>query len=157
MKLFNLMGGRLNNKTSVDAQKRGNNIHSSIVYQIHDYLKSNAVGYENRLKSYVIMQKFGITDNKTFRGYIEEIRQSPVLQKIICSEAGQHGGYWVATNEQEVQDTLDHLYNRAMEMLKTYSIIKNKLQADGQYRIKTSKYQTELIESILRSDSNGEN
>ena len=153
MKLFNLKGDRLNNKTNVDAQKRANNVHSSIVYQIHDYLKNNAVGYEKRVKSWVIMQEFGITDNKTFRGYIEEIRQSPVLQKIICSQAGQNGGYWVATNEQEVQDTLDHLYNRAMEMLKTYSIIRNKLKNDGQYRIKTSKYQTDLIESILRSNN----
>ena len=150
MKLFNLKGGRLNNKTNVDAQKRANNVHSSIVYQIHDYLKNNAVGYEKRVKSWVIMQKFGITDNKTFRGYIEEIRQSPVLQKIICSQAGQNGGYWVASNDKEVEDTLEHLYKRAIEMLKTYAIIKRKYKNDGQYRIKMTKYEKEIIESIMR-------
>lgn len=148
MKLFNLWGKKLN--TSLDEQKRANNKHSILAYRIHDYLKENAVGYEKRLKSWEIMKEFDITDNKTFRSYIEEIRQSPVLQKIICSEAGNNGGYWVAQNDKEVEDTLNHLYKRAMEMLKTYSIIKNKYKLDGQYRIKMTKYEKEIIESIMR-------
>ena len=144
MTIFDFIGDELNE------QKRANNKHSSIVYQIHDYLKNNAVGYENRLKSGQIMAKFGITDNKTFRGYIEEIRQSPVLQKIVCSEAGQNGGYWIATSDAEVEATLEHLYKRAIEMLKTYAIIKRKYKNDGQYRLKMTKYEKEIIESIMR-------
>lgn len=153
MKLFRFIG---NGWKELKAKDSKNNKHSTLAYMIHDYLKQNAVGYENRKKSYEIMRQFGIKDNKTFRDYIEEIRQSSIFQKIICSEAGSNGGYWVATNEQEVQETLDHLYKRAMGMLKTYAIIKNKLQADGQFRIKTSKYHTEVIESILRSNKNEE-
>ena len=81
-----------------------------LAYKIYDYLKTNARGYENRIKADVLMSEFGITDNKTLRSYIQEIRESEILQKIICSEAGSNGGNWVAANQKEVSKTLDHLY-----------------------------------------------
>lgn len=123
---------------------------SSLDYQIHDYLKKNAIGYSKRVKSSVLMKEFNINDNKTLRKHIQNIRQDETLQKIVCSESGKNGGYWIAKNDKEVQETLDHLYNRAMEMLKTYSIIKNKVNLDRQYRLKMTKYEKELIESVMR-------
>ena len=127
-----------------------NNKEKPIVYEIYNYLKENAVGYENRIKSWVLMKEFNIKDNKTLRSYIEDIRNSEVLQKIVCSEAGKNGGYYLATNDNEVYETLEHLYKRAMQMLKTYSIIKKKYKLDKQYRLKLSKYQKEMYESIMR-------
>ena len=124
--------------------------HRTIIYEIYDYLKGNAVGYENRIKSNKLMEEFGIATNDTLRSYIQEIRQSCILQKIVCSQAGNNGGYWIATSEEEVEETLKHLYNRAMEMLKTYSKIKNKARLDGQCRIKMSKYEKDEIKTILR-------
>ena len=124
--------------------------HRTIIYEIYDYLKGNAVGYENRIKSNKLMEEFGIATNDTLRSYIQEIRQSCILQKIVCSQAGNNGGYWIATSEEEVEETLKHLYNRAMEMLKTYSKIKMKARLDGQCRIKMSKYEKDEIKSILR-------
>ena len=121
-----------------------------LTYKIYDYLKKNAVGYEKRVKSGVLMKEFNINDNKTLRFYIEAIRNSDTLQKIVCSEAGQHGGYWIANNDEEVYQTLEHLYKRSMQMLKTYSIIKKKYKLDKQYRLKLSKYQKEMYESIMR-------
>ena len=121
-----------------------------LTYKIYDYLKKNAVGYEKRVKSSVLMKEFDIKDNKTLRSYIEDIRNSDTLQKIICSEAGQHGGYFVANNDEEVYQTLEHLYKRSMQMLKTYSKIKKKYKLDRQYRLKLSKYQKEMYESIMR-------
>ena len=97
-----------------------------LTYKIYDYLKNNAVGYEKRVKSSTLMKEFNIKDNKTMRYYIEDIRNSDILQKIVCSEAGKSGGYWIATNDEEVYQTLEHLYKRSMQMLKTYSIIKKK-------------------------------
>lgn len=123
---------------------------SSLDYQIHDYLKKNAVGYSKRVKSIALMKEFNINDNKTLRKHIQNIRQDETLQKIVCSESGKNGGYWIAKNDKEVQETLDHLYNRAMEMLKTYSIIKKKANLDRQYRLKMTKYEKELIESVMR-------
>lgn len=146
MRLFNFFGDRLNSEISLNEKRE----HSTMAYKIHDYLKRNAVGYDKRIKSGVIMREFNINDNKTFRSYIEEIRQSSVFQKIVCSEAGSHGGYWIAINEKEVEDTLDHLYKRALEMLKTYAIIKKKYQLDRQYRIKMTKYEKDIFESIMR-------
>lgn len=121
-----------------------------LTYQIYDYLKKNAIGHEKRVKSSVLMQEFNIKDNKTLRDYIESIRNSDTLQKIVCSEAGKNGGYYLATNDEEVYQTLEHLYKRSMQMLKTYSKIKKKYKLDRQYRLKLSKYQKEMYESIMR-------
>ena len=73
-----------------------------LTYKIYDYLKKNATGYEKRVKSRVLMKEFDIKDNKTLRFYIEEIRNSDILQKIVCSEAGKKGGYWIATNDDGI-------------------------------------------------------
>ena len=123
-----------------------------LAYKIYNYLKKNARGYKNRVKADVLMQEFGITDNKTLRSYIQEIRESETLQKIVCSEAGSNGGYWIAANQKEVFKTLEHLHKRALEMLKNYSILQNKARLNGQKRIKITKYQKDCIESILGDD-----
>lgn len=120
-----------------------------LAYKIYNYLKDNAVGYENRVKSDELMKEFEINDNKTLRSYIQEIRESDILTKIICSEAGSNGGYWIATDYKEVRKTLDHLYKRSMEMLKNYSILKRKAKLDKQKRIRLSKYEKDMIESIM--------
>ena len=127
-----------------------NKQHSSLDYKIYDYLKKNAVGYSKRVKSSTLMKEFDIKDNKTFRAHIQNIRQSEVLQKIVCSEAGKNGGYWIATNDKEIEETLEHLYKRSMEMLKTYSIIQKKTGLDGQIRIPLTEYEKDIIESVIR-------
>ena len=127
---------------------------SPLTYKIYNYLKKNAVGYEKRVKSSEIMEKFNIRDNKTFRAYIENIRDSEVLQKIVCSEAGSNGGYWIATNNDEVVETLQHLYKRSMKMLKTYSILKRKSKLNNQMRLKLSKYEKEIYESLMEVKEN---
>ena len=144
MKIFNLFKINSNNDLKTNKQ------HSSKTYKIYDYLKKNAVGYSKRVKSSVLMKEFSINDNKTFRAYIQEIRQSEVLQKIVCSEAGKNGGYWIATTDKEIEETLEHLYKRAMEMLKTYSIMKKKTGLDGQIRIPLTEYEKDIIESVIR-------
>ena len=120
-----------------------------VVYDIYDYLKENCVGYENRVKGEKLMDVFYINDNKTFRSYIEDIRNSSVLQKIICSEAGKNGGYWIPSNEDEIKATLFDLYKRSMQMLKTYSMIKKKANLDNQYRMKLTKYEKDIYESTM--------
>jgi len=121
-----------------------------LAYKIYNYLKENAVGYEDRVKADILMKEFDIKDNKTLRSYIQEIRESEILTKIICSEAGKDGGYWIATDYKEVKKTLDHLYKRSMEMLKSYSILKKKAKLDKQKRIRLSKYEKDMIESIMK-------
>ena len=120
-----------------------------LAYKIYNYLKENAVGYDERVKADVLMKEFKINDNKTLRSYIQEIRESEILTKIICSEAGKDGGYWIATDYKEIKQTLNHLYKRSMEMLKSYSVLKRKAKLDKQKRIGLSKYEKEVIESIM--------
>lgn len=93
---------------------------------IYNYLVENCVGYENRIKSSKLMNMFGIKDNKTFRSYIQELRQNPEYEKLVGSEAGSNGGYFIVSNYQEFKTTVEHHYLRAMEMLKTYGVMKNK-------------------------------
>lgn len=123
--------------------------HRPIIYGIYKYFKSECVGYEKRVKGYELMKQFNIKDHKTLRSCIEEIRQSDELQKFVCSEAGQNGGYWLATNDNEVEITLEHLYKRSMEMLRTYSILKNKARLNNQRRLKLSQYEKEVYKSII--------
>ena len=93
---------------------------------VYYYLTENCVGYENRIKSECLMKLFEIKDNKTFRSYIQELRKNPNYTKLVGSEAGKDGGYFIVSNYQEFKTTVEHHYLRAMEMLKTYGIMKNK-------------------------------
>lgn len=127
-----------------------------LTYRIYDFLKKEAVGYENRVKASVLMQEFDIRDNKTLRAYIEEIRDSDILDKIICSEAGSNGGYWVATSQDEVYQTLQHLYKRSMKMLKTYSKIKNKSRLNNQYKIRLGQYEKDIYSSLMEVKNDSE-
>lgn len=123
--------------------------HSPIIYSLYNYLKDNCVGYAKRQTSYQIMEVFGIETNEEFRSLIREIRDSDVLQKIVCSQAGPDGGYYLPTNEDEVYQTLQHLYKRSMKMLHTYSIIKRKCRLNNQMRMKLNKYEKDIYESIM--------
>lgn len=122
---------------------------NDLVDIIYYFLQNNAVGYEKRVKSSVLMKEFEINDNKTLRRYIETIRDNMEYEKIICSEAGKNGGYWVATNEQEVYDTLTHLYKRSMKMLYTYSKIRKKVRLDKQMILKLKNEEKEIYKSIM--------
>lgn len=125
-----------------------------LAYKIYTYLKENAVGYDNRIKSNELMRIFDINTNETLRTYIQEIRESDTLQKVVCSEASVIGGYWIATNEDEVYQTLQHLYKRSMKMLYNYSIIKRKCRLNNQMRMKLNKYEKEMYQSIMEVHNN---
>lgn len=90
-----------------------------------DYLKKYCTGYENREKANKLMQVVGISDHKKFRSLIEQIRQSK-SEIFICSEAGNQGGYWLPTSQEEIEITIDHLEARGYEMFKTAKILREK-------------------------------
>ncbi len=91
-----------------------------------NYLKENCVGYENRVKANVLMQVVGLSDHKTFRNLVEQIRQSK-SEIFICSEAGQTGGYWLPVSKEEIEITINHLEDRAYEMFKTAKVLREKV------------------------------
>ena len=117
--------------------------------KIYDYLRKNAIGRLKRVKSSVLMQKFNITDNKTLRSHIESIRDNMDYELIVCSEAGSKGGYWIATSDEEVTETLKHLYKRSMKMLYTYSKLRKKSRLNKQQRLQLDKDIKEIYNSIM--------
>ena len=121
----------------------------SIEDKIYSYLKKHAVGFNKRVKSNVLMKEFNINDNKTLRRYIETIRDDMNYQLIVCSEAGSNGGYWIATSDEEVTETLKHLYKRSMKMLYTYSKLRKKSRLNKQQRLQLDKDIKEIYNSIM--------
>lgn len=93
---------------------------------IYEYLIQNCVGYDNRVKGRTLMKKFGINDHKTLRSYIQYIRKSPAHPRLIGSEAGSQGGYWIITNKKELDTTVYHMYLRAKEIEKECKILEKK-------------------------------
>lgn len=102
---------------------------------IYEYLTTNCVGIDNRVKGWELMKKFNIKDHKTLRGYIQDLRQDENLDKLIGSLAGKNGGFYIISSYDEFKNTTEHLYLRAMEMLKTYSIMKRKEEHQKFYRM----------------------
>lgn len=94
--------------------------------QIYNYLMANCYGYDNRKKAKVIMKKFGIEDHKSFRAYIQAIREDYEFDRLIGSEAGCGGGYWIIANKKEFETTVHHLYARANEMKNNCKIMVKK-------------------------------
>lgn len=94
--------------------------------EVYEYLLANAVGYDNRVKAKVLMQKFNVEDHKTFRSIIEELRLDKD-KRIIGSEAGKSGGYFICTTDEEVKKTLNHFKHRAGQMYKIAYVIESKV------------------------------
>lgn len=92
------------------------------------YLLENCKGYNKRKKSIEIMKYLNINDNKSLRRIIEKIRQDNKNKIFICSEAGHKGGYWIAKDYREIDQTIEHLEKRAYEMLKTAKILRKKVK-----------------------------
>ena len=94
--------------------------------EIYNFLVDNCVGYEKRVKASSLMERFDISDHKTFRSYIESARNNPCLEYFIGSEAGKNGGYWIATNSFEKRKTILNLILRAKKMISNANTIRKK-------------------------------
>lgn len=117
-------------KVNSDLNDLDNYSKTNELCQLYEYIENHCYGYDNRLKANTLMKLFNYTDHKIFRSAIEHMRQSNDFG-FICSEAGKSGGYWIPANYDEVQTTLDHIYKRSKEMLKTYSILRKKVRRFG--------------------------
>lgn len=124
-----------------------------ICYQIHDYLKKNAVGYENRKSAKEIMTTFDIEKDDILRKYIRKIRDSEILHKPICSKSGSGGvsGYWIATDTEEIVKSAKSLEKRGWDMIKRAKRMKRKALLNNQMKFKFSKYEKDTIESVINN------
>ena len=122
-----------------------------ICYKIHDYLKHNAIGYDNRKSAKEIMSIFGIEKDDILRNYIRKIRDSEILHKPICSRAGNNGmnGYWIATDIEEIIKSANALEHRGWDLIKRAKRMKKKARLNNQKRLIFSKYEKDTIESVI--------
>lgn len=124
-----------------------------ICYEIHDYLKHNAIGYENRKSAKEIMATFNIEKDDTLRIYIRKIRDSETLHKPICSRAGSNGmnGYWIATEVEEIIKSANALEHRGWDLIKRAKRMKKKARLNNQKRLIFGKYEKDMIESVINN------
>lgn len=137
-------------KSQVNQEKRL----EPICYEIHEYLKHNAVGYKNRKTARDIMDKFNIKKDDTLRKYIRKIRDSEILHKPICSKSGSSGmnGYWIATDIEEIIKSANALERRGWDCIKRAKRMKKKAWLNKQKRLIFGKHEKDVIESVI---SNG--
>lgn len=134
------------NKSQVNAEKRLD----PICYQIHDYLKKNAVGYKNRKTSKEIMDIFGIESDDILRRYIRKLRDSEIIHKPICSKSGSNGnGYWIANNYEEIINAANSLEKRGWDCIKRAKSMKRKAWLNNQKKLIFSKNEKDVIESVI--------
>jgi len=125
-----------------------------ICYEIHNYLKKYAVGYKNRKTAKELMDKFNIRTSDVLRQYIREIRDSEIIHKPICSKSGSGGknGYWIATELDEIIKSADALESRGWDCIKRARKMKKKAKLHNQKRIIFSKYEKDVIESVIDNE-----
>ena len=97
--------------------------------EIYDYLCQNHVGKDNRITNYKLRELFDISDEKSLRNIIENIRINDEFKKIIASKAGKKGGYWIANSKSDCLETIEHLQKRALKILGTSEIINDKMRS----------------------------
>lgn len=136
-----------NIKSQVSQKKRL----EPICYEIHEYLKQFAVGYENRKSAEEIMNKFNIEKDDILRKYIRKIRDNDIFHKPICSKSGSGGksGYWIATNTEEIIKSASALERRGWDMIKRAKRMKKKALLNNQKRIVFSRHEKDVIESVI--------
>lgn len=121
-----------------------------ICYEIHNYLKKYAIGYQNRKTSSELIKIFNIKSDDILRECIREIRDSDIFHKTICSKSGSGGnGYWIATDVDEIIKSANALEKRGWNCIKRAKIMKRKARLNRQKRITFSKYEKDIIESVI--------
>lgn len=121
-------------QSEIDYKKMSNN--EEIVWSIVGQCK----GKENSITQ---MQLAGKAELHPRAGRIAIKSLVEVHRKPICSSYEKDGGYYIANNDAEIDETCDKLYGHAMSILKRLSIFKkvdfHKLQKDLFNEIKETR------------------
>lgn len=130
--------------------KKKNDGLSSIEWKIYNYLKERTLEdkwtTQQELIDYLNTQGINVSNKRTIRRYIQNIRNSNVIQKIILTSYSQ--GYRIMSDVEERKI----LVERRISILKSLKQCNNdikKFNLNGQMRITTSKYERDYIESLL--------
>ena len=120
--------------------------HSPVVYLVYDFMK-DYVGESNAIKAKDLSAHFGVSERE-LRDIISEIRESPVLQRVIGSN---NKGYFVC-RESEFERTNNRLKAAAFSLLKVAYANEKKAAKDGQMRIRFSKYMKDSYDAFVKEE-----
>lgn len=120
--------------------------HSPVVYLVYDFMK-DYVGESNAIKAKDLSAHFGVSERE-LRDIISEIRESPVLQRVIGSN---NKGYFVC-RESEFERTNNRLKAAAFSLLKVAYANEKKAAKDGQMRIRFSKYMKDSYDAFAKEE-----
>ena len=99
--------------------------------QIYDYLCSNCIGKDNLIKNRVLRGLFGIRSDRTLRKVIQNIREDSSYKRIIGSESGRKGGFYICDTKEETIETINNIKHRANKMLRMTHILEWKANQNG--------------------------
>lgn len=120
--------------------------HAPVVYLVYDFMK-DYVGESNAIKAKDLSAHFGVSERE-LRDIISEIRESPVLQRVIGSN---NKGYFVC-RESEFERTNNRLKSAAFSLLKVAYANEKKAAKDGQMKIRFSRYMKDSYDAFVKEE-----
>ncbi len=85
--------------------------------QVYNYLIMNHIGKDNLIKNVDLRKRFNIGSDKSMRKIIQNIREDDDYCLIVGSISGKSGGFYICHTEEEIDDTISNINNRAIQML----------------------------------------
>lgn len=86
--------------------------------QVYNYLVENCRGKENLIKNKELMKLFEVTNDKSMRKIIQNIREDMRFKEVVGSVSGKSGGNFICITDEEFEETIDNIRHRANQMLR---------------------------------------
>lgn len=115
--------------------------HETIVYRYYDYLKEHHLGKENGIKRDELAKKFGVTLEMQ-KTILRTINESGVFDKLIST----CGSIYMCRTEKECETAAYNEIRSGISRLKKGNAMLQKLERNGQAKIKLGKYYKEFVE-----------
>lgn len=120
--------------------------HTTIVYQVYNYLKNNNIGIDNAISNEKLATEF-FTKKREIRRIVNEINNTNSLDDLNAIVCSGNKGYWIAT-EQDYKIYLDRHWKAIKTSLKRLNSISKKISLDNQYKMKLGEYYSEFVETF---------
>lgn len=98
---------------------------------VYAYLCQYHRGKESMIKNKDLRKLFGIRSDKSMRKIIQNIQSDKSYTKVIGSEAGKKGGYYICTTKEEIEETIKDKRHRANAILRYCHVLEWKSNLEG--------------------------
>jgi hypothetical protein len=98
--------------------------------KVYEYLCLNNRGKNNLIKNKELRKLFDITNDKTMRKIIQNIREDKNYPEIVGSVSGNCGGFFICETDEEKQETINNIKHRANQMLRMTHVLEWKIESE---------------------------